>query len=182
MPIRVDFLPDSSHGLPGRVGLTFAPGKRDGVRWARDLATDLDRLRDHYRTDVLVSLMEDFEYEMLQIGNLVPDATARGIRVRRFPIVDGYPPHDGEMDAFLELIREIEQAAEGGKVVVIHCRGGLGRAGTVAAAFLVLRGHTPPEAIAAVRATRSLRAVETHAQEGWVARVALEARTERDPY
>ena len=42
--------------------------------------------------------------------------------------------------------------------------------------------RTREEAIAAVRATRSLRAVETHAQEGWVARVALEARTERDPY
>ena len=180
MPIRVDFLPEMSHGLPGRVGLTFAPGKRDGYRWARDLGTDLDRLRLHYGTDVLVSLMEDAEYEFLQIANLVPEATARGIRVRRFSIVDGHAPPPDELDAFVGLVREIERAAESGEVVVIHCRGGLGRAGTVAAAFLVMRGHPPDDAIATVRATRSPSAVETRAQEAWIARVASEVRTDRD--
>ena len=180
MPIRVDFLPDASHGLPGRVGLTFAPGKRDGDRWARDLTTDLDRLRLHYGTDVLVSLVEDFEYELLQIASVVPEATARGIRVRRFPIVDGHAPRPDEMHAFLGLLHEIERAAASGEVVVIHCRGGLGRAGTVAAAFLVLRGHTPHDAVAAVRATRSPSAVETRAQEEWIARVASELRMDRD--
>ena len=180
MPIRVDFLPASSLGLSGRVGLTFAPGKRDGSRWARDLPTDLDHLRAHHRTDLLVSLMEDFEYEFLQIADLVPEATARGMRVRRFPIVDGHAPRNDEMGHFVRLVREIEAAAGAGDVVVIHCRGGLGRAGTVAASVLVARGALPHDAIATVRATRSPEAVESDAQEAWVARVATELRTEVD--
>lgn len=180
MPIRVDFLPADAHGLPGRVGLTFAPGKRDGYKWHRDLATDLDRLRDHYGADLLVSLMEDFEYQFLQIADLVPEATARGIRVRRFPIVDGDAPRDDEMGAFIRLLRDIEETAKAGEVVVVHCRGGLGRAGTVVAGFLVLRGHAPRDAIATVRATRSPSAVESRSQEAWVARVASEFRTEGD--
>ncbi|MBU6289154.1 MAG: cyclin-dependent kinase inhibitor 3 family protein [Chloroflexota bacterium] len=178
MPIRVDFLPASSHGLQGRVGLTFAPGKRDGSKWARDLATDLDRLRDHYHTDLLVSLLEDVEYEFLQISDLVAHATARGMRVRRFPIVDGHAPRDDEMGAFVRLIREVEEAAGAGEAVVIHCRGGLGRAGTVAASFLVVRGALPHDAIATVRVARSPDAVETLAQEAWISRVAGALRTE----
>ncbi len=177
MPIRVDFLPPEAHGLPGRVGLTFAPGKRDGTKWNRDLHADLNRLRTHYGTHLLVSLMEDFEYDLLAISGLVPMALAQDIRVRRFPIVDGDAPSGSQMGEFIRLIVEIEQSAETGEVVVIHCRGGLGRAGTVAAAFLVLRGHAPEQAIAIVRATRSQRAVESDSQAAWVARVATELRT-----
>jgi len=180
VPIRVDFLPASSHGLPGHVGLTFAPGKRDGSKWARDLAIDLDHLRDHYRTDLLVSLMEDFEYEFLQIADLGPEATARGMRVRRFPIVDGHAPRNDQMDAYIRLLREIEEAAGAGEAVVIHCRGGLGRAGTEAAGVLVMRGALPQDAIATVRTTRSPDAVESFAQVAWIARVAAVLRTEAD--
>jgi ADP-ribosyl-[dinitrogen reductase] hydrolase len=129
---------------------------------------------------MLVSLMEDFEYDLLKIADLVPEATARGICVHRFPIVDGSAPRDEEMEAFLRLVRQIEQAAMSGEVVVIHCRGGLGRAGTVAASFLVMRGHTATGAIAAVRAARSPAAVESIPQEAWIARVALALRSEGD--
>jgi ADP-ribosyl-[dinitrogen reductase] hydrolase len=54
----------------------------------------------------------------------------------------------------------------GGRVVV-HCRGGLGRAGTVAARMLVELGSTPQEAIRRVRASRR-GAIETPAQEAYV--------------
>jgi protein-tyrosine phosphatase len=57
---------------------------------------------------------------------------------------------------------------------VIHCRGGLGRSGTVAAACLVALGHGPAEAIERVRAARP-GAVESRSQEEWV-RSYFEAR------
>lgn len=59
-----------------------------------------------------------------------------------------------------------EQLRTGGSVVV-HCRGGLGRAGMVAAMLLVLMGENPRRAIERVRAVRP-GAIETQAQEAYV--------------
>ncbi len=166
-PLRVDFVLASSHGLPGRLGLTFAPGKRDW-KWARDLATDLDTLRIDYRVDVLVSLLEDFEFGMLGIPNLVEEASARNFRVVRFPIQDGHAPDPERMPDWVDLITAIVAEVAAGRVVAIHCRGGLGRAGTAGASFLVARGISPARAIAQIREVRSPAAVESRAQEEWI--------------
>ncbi len=57
-PLYVDFIDAKELPLPGRVELTFAPGKKQlsalTGRWDRDLDKDLTRLRDHWHTDVLV--------------------------------------------------------------------------------------------------------------------------------
>ena len=173
--LYVDFLDAQDTGLPGRIGLTIAPGKKADGWWDRDLDTDLKRLRDDYSCDVLVSLMEDHEYRWLHIEDLFERAPSHGIAVLRFPINDGHPPHDGEMLQFLELIGQILEAARAGQTVVIHCRGGLGRTGTVAAACLVALGHAPAEAIERVRAART-GAVETREQERWVEAYAIALR------
>ena len=52
--------------------------------------------------------------------------------------------------------------------VLVHCKGGLGRAGTFAARLLVEFGHTPASAIATVRTARP-GALETLDQEACVA-------------
>src|SRR5438067_5270742 len=74
----------------GKVGLTFAPGKKQlharTGSWDRDLDADLRRLRDHYTTHQLVCLLEDHELENLRIANLVDAAPKIGIEVARFPI------------------------------------------------------------------------------------------------
>jgi hypothetical protein len=166
-PIYVDFLDPDDTGLSGRIGMTIAPGKKINGKWDRDLDTDLACLRDEYSCDVLVSLMEDAEYKGLQIDGLFERAPAYGIAVVRFPIRDVHPPRKGEMPQFCELVGLILDAARAGRTVVIHCRGGLGRTGTVAAACLVALGHAPAKAIARVRAARR-GAVETREQEQWV--------------
>jgi len=53
---------------------------------------------------------------------------------------------------------------------VVHCRAGLGRTGALVAATLTALGASPVQAIAAVRAARGPRAIETPAQESWVSR------------
>eukprot|EP00913_Durusdinium_trenchii_P034016 g31843.t1 len=61
----------------------------------------------------------------------------------------------------------------GGRRLVVHCRGGIGRAGTVASRLLVELGvATPEEALRRVRAARP-GAVETWDQERCVERVGL---------
>jgi ADP-ribosyl-[dinitrogen reductase] hydrolase len=51
--------------------------------------------------------------------------------------------------------------------LVIHCKGGLGRTGVVAARLLIELGETPNAALARVRAARP-GAVETPEQEDYV--------------
>ena len=70
-PLRVGWLPTP---WLGKVGLTFAPGKKQleaaTGAWQRDLATDIRRLRDEFSADHLVCLVEDSELKELQIEGL----------------------------------------------------------------------------------------------------------------
>lgn len=168
--IRVDFLAPASHGLPGRLGLTIAPGKwRPGLDHASDdlVRDDLLRLRDHHGATVLVTLLEEFEMRRLGIPELLDVARRMRFRVHWFPIPDVTAPADREATA--ALVAKIVGALGAGDTVVVHCRGGLGRSGTIAACCLVAAGRSPAEAIRMVRAARP-GAVEVREQEEFVAR------------
>jgi len=164
----VDFVSQAAHGQPGRLGLTIAPGKCDD-RWKRDLAVDLRRLRDYYHADVLVSLLEPDEYEALGIAGLPHAAEETGISVLLLPIRDVSVP--ASMERCRATVAEMITALAADKTVVVHCRGGLGRSGLVAACCLTACGAEPDVAIRSVREARP-GAVETKAQERFVARFA----------
>jgi len=168
-PIRVDFLDPEAWRLPGRLGLTFAPGKKDPGRWDRDLEKDLIRLRREFGAHFLACLIEKDEFDLLEIPDLLQRASAHGLETEWFPIPDlGAPPI---LDGLAKLVDRILAAAAAGRTVVVHCRGGLGRAGLVAAACLVAVGHEPMAAIAAVRSVRP-GAIETPVQERCVVEFA----------
>lgn len=167
-PIRVDFLPQAVTGLPGQLGMTIAPGKRhQGMHaiWCRDLEKDLQRLRDHYHTDLLISLIEPHEFGFLQIPDLIERARSHGMRPRRFPIPDFSTP--ASMSELQHLVTLILEAVQQGQTVVVHCRGGLGRSGLVVASCLVALGYSPDDAFSQVRAARP-GSVETEEQEAFV--------------
>lgn len=171
-PIRVDFVDPDALQAPGRLGLTFAPGKKGrgslyGVAYDRDLHADLMRLKEAYQTKVLVSLMEPFEYELLGIGDLFERAEGFGIEVLAFPIRDVSTPRAEQDQELGDLIKCINDRLARGQTVVVHCRGGVGRSGLVASAVLVTHGHEPAAAIDIVRSARP-GAVETPQQEQYV--------------
>lgn len=166
-PIRVDFLVSEAIPGSGRLGLTFAPGKKDAGKWARDLDADLAELKERFGATLLVSLMEEHEYARLGIADLVERAEASGIEVKWLPIRDVSVPAPARAAEFRTLVAEVVKAVERGEIVVVHCRGGLGRSGLLAACALVHCGAPPGEAIAAVRAARP-GAIETREQERWV--------------
>ena len=98
-PIRVDWL---ATPWMGKVGLTFAPGKKQPNAatgsWDRDLSADLARLRSEFGADHLVCLLQDHEFEELAIGGLAAASANAGIAFHRLPIADGSEPaNPGEL-------------------------------------------------------------------------------------
>lgn len=168
-PIEVDFVDEAL--LPGgQLGLTFAPGKvqaspMSGEDWNRDVRIDLRRIRSHYGADIIVGLIEDHEFDELEINHLEATAEAFSFSYRRFPIRDWGVPDD--LAGFDELVDELIEELMSQRTVVVHCKGGLGRAGTLAGSVLVRSGAAPEDAIAAVRAARP-GAIENDLQETFV--------------
>jgi ADP-ribosyl-[dinitrogen reductase] hydrolase len=154
----------------GVLGVTFCPGKKGdsvfGAPWDRDLQTDLQAIVD-WGASTLVTLIEPHEFEMLQVNELGNKAQALGLGWMHLPIRDLDAPCERFEREWLTAGAEIVRRLRDGERVVVHCRGGLGRAGTVAACILVEAGREPRAAIKAVRGVRR-RAIETPAQESYV--------------
>ncbi len=165
-PLRIAELPVGGGGF----GITFAPGKQqpDGLtgRHARDLDADLDAVAA-WNAALVVTLAEAEELAALGIAGIGAAVRRRHMQWAHWPIVDyGVPDAAWEAAWPARSARLRSLLACGGRVLV-HCKGGLGRAGMVAARLLVEAGTAPDAAIAAVRAARP-GAVETAAQERWV--------------
>ena len=100
-PLRVDWVDPAavpvSAGWTGKLGMTFLPGKHsDGIAGLheRDLDMDLDRLRDHWKTDTFVLLVEDYELERTEVPHIGSAMADHAIELLRFPIPDGGTPLD----------------------------------------------------------------------------------------
>ena len=167
-PLRVDEVAASDTG--GCIGVTFCPGKCgpsiSGYIWKRDLAIDLDVVAS-WGASAVVTLIEPKEIVALNVEGLGFEVERRGMQWHHLPIVDLQVP-DQQFEiawnqcrpALLDILRQ------GGRVLV-HCRGGLGRAGTIAARLLVELGVSPQQAVKQVREARP-RAIETLEQLNYV--------------
>ena len=159
-------------GLPcfpgsGMLGMTLCPGKKDATRhWDRDLQSDILAIRT-WDASVVVTLIEDHEFRLLGIENLPSEVATQGMNWRHLPIRDVDVPDERFNRLWPRLGAEIHQCLDAGERILIHCRGGLGRTGLLAAVILVERGCTPKEAIKRVRAARP-GTIETAAQESFV--------------
>lgn len=151
----------------GQLGLTICPGKKDVHKgWNRDLEEDLRLIRD-WGANAVLSLIEKHEFELLQVQELGTLVGELGMHWFHLPIRDVDVPDDRFESGWQTAVPEIHRRLDAGERILIHCRGGLGRTGLVAARILVERGCLPRDAVHRVRAVRP-RAIETRAQEHYV--------------
>lgn len=174
-PLRIDRI-DLPAG--GSIGLTFCPGKKQADaftgQWDRDLLTDLQTIKAWNATAV-VTLIEPHEFTSLGVPDLGEQIEGAGIEWHHLPICDVSVPGEGFAARWSYAGHRLRKHLSNGKRVVIHCKGGLGRAGTVAAKLLVELGHDPANAIWMVRAARP-GAIEVTGQEQYVLKSRLVAQ------
>jgi ADP-ribosyl-[dinitrogen reductase] hydrolase len=139
--------------------------------WERDLSLDLDTIRG-WGAAAVVTLVKQHELRLLKVESLGEGVRNRGMLWFHLPILDVSIPDEAferqwETDGatILKLLRD-------GQDVVVHCRGGIGRAGTIAGRLLVELGMDATSAIKQVRAVRA-GAIETRAQELYVHSIGL---------
>ena len=154
----------------GRIGLTFCPGKYDPCAktgaWDRNLARDLDTIRN-WGAAAVVTLLETQEMRLLRVERLGEEVARRHMLWFHLPIVDVSIP-DAQFEQKWDVAgRELRSMLRKKLDVLVHCRGGLGRAGTIGARLLIELGVEPNTAIANVRAVRP-GAIETSEQENYV--------------
>ncbi len=152
--------------------MTLCPGKMQvgamSGHWKRDLAADLDVVKS-FGAVALVTLMEESELTAVGLSKAAMEAatTSRSIGWHHVPIRDGGVPDAAFEDCWSRVEPSMLRQLRSGDNTVIHCLGGLGRTGLVAARLLVQLGVGPPESIALVRAARP-GTIENQSQERYV--------------
>ena len=167
-PLRID--PVAIPGSAGLIGMTFCPGKKQPAAmtgaWNRDIDKDLATIRA-WGASVLISLIEAHEFVELQVPELPRVCRRYDLVWHGLPMVDGSIPGVRWENRWKEVEPSLYQTLRAGGRIVIHCKGGLGRTGLLAARILVEFGMSPSEAIKQVRQARP-GAIETVEQETYV--------------
>lgn len=167
-PLRIDTI--TLPGRRGQIGMTFCPGKKDsgysGNTWYRDLGADVDVIKA-WGANAVVTLLEEFELKMLGVPALPTLLKERKIEWHHLPIRDVDVPDRLFEDKWRVSGQQLREILSCEGKVLLHCRGGIGRTGTIAARLLVEFGFKPSHAVALVRQTRP-GTIETAAQEQYV--------------
>lgn len=161
-----------SHGGYGAIGISLCPGKKQlsafSGAWDRDLAMDIGTIRD-WGAHAVVTLIEGQEAIELRVLGLGEEVRRHHMQWFHLPVPDVTAPGETFERAWSSAGPQLRAMLRDGSNVLVHCKGGLGRAGTVAARLLVELGMAPDAAIGEVRRVRP-GAIETRAQEAHVQR------------
>lgn len=161
----------SSPASMPNIGMSLCPGKIDPLAGsgpcARNLEEDIGEIYRWGATRV-VTLMEQWELHLLHVDNLGFMVQKAGMKWDHWEVIDQSPLRlagaTRQRDPWAIQCEILLGDIKNGQKIFIHCRGGLGRTGTLAARLLIENGISPEKAIREVRTARP-NAIETLRQE-----------------
>ena len=161
--LRIDWLDDELIEKEA-IGLTILPGRKD---YSRSIDEDLKQLKE-YKINTVVPLITDDEFSHFGVGELIEKYEEYGFNIRRLSIMDQLVSSEEEM---IDLIHDLDALLKDGEKILLHCVGGLGRSGLVAASLLKYKGKNSQDALLSVRKVRGPRAIESKIQEEFVQKI-----------
>ena len=156
-------------GVAGKIILTCFPG-RNGEEQLFNNQLFLDELKNFQQVNCsgIVSLVEDNEFEKMYEKKLfVHEIYNNNLNWFHLPIVDLKAPDHKFKDKWQTTKSLLKNELIDGKNIVIHCMGGKGRSGTIAAILLIEFGDINKDVINIVREKRK-GAIETKEQENFI--------------
>ena len=154
----------------GRIGLVHCPGTSAFGLLPGDthalLDADLVTVRQ-WGAEALVTLLEPHEMTLLGIEAIGERAGVMGMQWWHLPITDCCAPAASFESHWHDAGPALHGILDGGGRLVLHCRAGLGRSGTIAARLLIERGLDADRAVTAVRRARP-GAIENAEQVIWL--------------
>jgi len=117
----------------------------------------------------LVSLLEITEAAQLGLEDEARWCAVHRLEFLHYPIEDFSTPSN--LDDFATFTQTLHTLVQNGAHMVVHCRGGIGRAGLTASSVLVHAGLDAEEAMATVSNARGESVPETQDQKAFVQQI-----------
>ena len=156
-------------GVNGKIILTCFPGREAGkISFKEDLLIHELSNFSKLNCSTLVSLVEDSEFNKLyNKKSFVRYVYSNNLKWIHLPIEDLKAPDKNFIDKWQLTKILLKNDLADGKNIVIHCMGGKGRSGTIAAILLIEFGENYDQVISIVRKRRK-NAIETKEQEDFI--------------
>lgn len=156
--------------VAGSLGISHCPGRNRidsaGCLWKRNLRDDLRDLTA-WGASAVMSLVEDDEFARLGVPEFPTEIRRTRLVWYHMAIPDMSAPGKAFDEAWARDGARIFGSLRAGERVLVHCAGGLGRSGMIAAKLLTALGASASHAVAAVRRVRP-GAIETDGQLHYV--------------
>ncbi len=145
--------------------LTPCPGTKEA-----DLYSSLQEL-SHKNSPALITLMTSEELAENQLSELPKHAVTYDMQWFHLPLADDTVPDQAWEERFQSALPRFIQLLNNGMNLSIHCKGGSGRTGLVAARIMLALGFELEEAISKIKAVRP-NAFSVPAQQAYIQQFA----------
>ena len=165
---HIDFDSVTPLNTSGKIIVTCFPGLNKNKIFEHEILQNTLSVLTDLGCSIIVSLVEDEEFEEICGKNIFIEHINRyGFQWYHLPIVDYQVPDAEFLQNWESVSQKLMKELRLGNKINLHCKGGIGRSGTVAAMLLIELGEENSSAIEHVRKNRE-GTIENQLQENFV--------------